>query len=183
MKPGRGSRLEPRSPPGVGALTQARGSQRGKYCLSKPRRGEWLGPQNPSSVGASLQTRGSQKGKHYPSRPRRGEWLGPQNPLAVGALLQTRGPQEGEHCSQNLVTRRVQTAGIDPCVQGWRSSAAIAAAVTASTICCREGGESAPGAFAMLEFATRGGSGCVCSRCLDIRGGNGGTSLSLCFPA
>ena len=118
MEPGRGSRLGPRGPPGLGALIQARGSQRGKYCSSKPRRGEWLGPQNPSAVGALLQTRGSQKGKHYPSRPRRGEWLGPQNPLAVGALLQTRGPQEGEHCSQNRVTRRVQAAVIDLCVQG-----------------------------------------------------------------
>ena len=118
MEPGRGSRLGPWSPPGVGALIQARGSQRGKHCSSKPRRGEWLGPQNPSAVGALLQTPGSHKGKHYPWRPLRGEWLGPQNPLAVGALLQTRGPQEGEHCSQNLVTTRVQTAGIDPCVQG-----------------------------------------------------------------
>ena len=73
MEPGQGSRWGPRSPPGVGALIQARGSQRGKHCSSKPRRGEWLGPQNPSAVGALLQTRGSQKGKHYPSRPWRGE--------------------------------------------------------------------------------------------------------------
>ena len=118
MELGRGSRLGPRSPPGVGALIQARGSQRGKHYSSKPRRGEWLGPQNPPAVGALLQTQGSQKGKHYPSRPRRGQGMGPQNPLAVGALRPTRGPQEGEPCSQNLVTRWVQTAGIDPCVQG-----------------------------------------------------------------
>ena len=118
MRPGRGPRLEPRGPPGVGALIQARGPQRGKHCSSKPRRGEWLGPQNPLAEGALLQTRGPQRGKHCSSRPRRGEWLGPQNTLAVGALLQMRRPQEGEYCSQNHVTRRVQTAGIDPCVQG-----------------------------------------------------------------
>ena len=116
---GGGSRLGPRSPQAVGALTQARGRpQRGKHCSSRPRRGERLGPQNPLAVGALLQTRGLQRGKHYSSRPRRGERLGSQNPLAVRALLQTRRPQEGEYCSRNHVTRRVQTAGIDPCLQG-----------------------------------------------------------------
>ena len=75
MEPGRGSRLRPRSPPGVGALIQVRGSQRGKHRSSKPRWGEWLGPQNPLAGGALLQMRWSQKGKHCPSRPRRGEWL------------------------------------------------------------------------------------------------------------
>ena len=60
----------------------------------------------------------------------------------------------------------------------WRSTAAIAAAVTASTICCREGGRSAPEAFTMLEFVARGGGRCV-TRGLNIRGGNGGVSLPL----
>ena len=69
--------------------------------------------------------------------------------------------------------------GFRPMCARWRSTAAIAAAVTASTICCREGGESAPWAFSMLEFTTRRGRRCVCSRCLDIRGGNGGASLPL----
>ena len=116
---GGGSRLGPRSPQAVGALTQARGRpQGGKHCSSRPRRGERLGPQNPLAVGALLQTRGLQRGKHYSSRPRRGERLGSQNPLAVRALLQTRRPQEGEYCSRNHVTRRVQTAGKDPCLQG-----------------------------------------------------------------
>ena len=118
MGPGRGSRLEPRSPQAVWALIQARGPQRGKHCSSRPRRGEWLGPQNPPAVGALLQTRGPQRSKHYSSRPRRGEWLGPQNPLAVGALLQTRRPQERDYCSRNHVARRVQTTGIDPGGQG-----------------------------------------------------------------
>ena len=70
--------------------------------------------------------------------------------------------------------------GYRPMCARWRSTAAIAAAVTASTICCREGGESAPGAYSALVFATRGGRRCVCSRHLDIHGGNGGESLSLC---
>ena len=43
MEPGRGSRLGPRSPPGVGAPIQARRSQRGKHCWSKPWRGECWG--------------------------------------------------------------------------------------------------------------------------------------------
>ena len=73
--------------------------------------------------------------------------------------------------------------GYRPMCARLRSTAAIAAAVTASTICCREGGELAPGASSMLEFATRGGRRCVCSRCLDILGGNGGASLSLCSAA
>ena len=73
MGSGRGPRLGPRSPPGVEALIQARGSQRRKHCSSKPRPGEWLMPQNPPAVGALLQTRGPQRGKQYSSRRRRGE--------------------------------------------------------------------------------------------------------------
>ena len=88
---------------------------------------------------------------------------------------------------QALVTKFCDEAGSDreyrPMCTRWRSTAAIAAAATALTICCREGGESAPGAFSMLEFATRGGRRCVCSRYLDIRGGNGGASLPLCSAA
>ena len=73
--------------------------------------------------------------------------------------------------------------GYRPMCARWQSTAAIAAAVTASTICCREGGESAPGASSLLKSTTRGGRRCACSRCLDIRGGNGGASLSLCSAA
>ena len=82
-----------------------------------------------------------------------------------------------------LVTKSCDEAGSDrgyrPMCARWRPTVAIAGAVTASTICCRDGAESAPGAFSMLEFATRGGRRCVCPRCLDIRGGNGGASLPL----
>ena len=73
--------------------------------------------------------------------------------------------------------------GYRPMCARWQSTAAIAAAVTASTKGCREGGESAPGASSMVKFALRGGRRCVCLRCLDIRGGNGGASLSLCSAA
>ena len=87
---------------------------------------------------------------------------------------------------QALFLKSCDEAGSDrgciPMCARWRSTAAIAAAVTASTICCREGGESAP-ASSMLVFATRGGRHFVCSQRLDIRGGNGGASLSLCSAA
>ena len=73
--------------------------------------------------------------------------------------------------------------GYRPMCARWRSTAATAAGVAASTICFRVGGESAPGASSMLKFATRGGRRCVCSRYLEIRGGNGGASLSLCSAA
>ena len=82
-----------------------------------------------------------------------------------------------------LVTKSCNEAGSGsgyrPMCARWRSTADIAAEVTASTICCREGGESAPRVFFQLELATRGGRRCVCSRCLDIRGRNGGASLPL----
>ena len=81
-----------------------------------------------------------------------------------------------------LVTKSCGGAGSDrgykPMCARWRSTAAIAAAVTASTICCREGGGSALGAFSMLEFVAREGRRCV-SRGLNIRDGNGGPSLPL----
>ena len=73
-------------------------------------------------------------------------------------------------------------AGHRPMCARWRSTAAIAATVTASTIWCREGGGSAPEAFTMLELGARGGRRCV-TRGLNISGGNGGVSLSLCSTA
>ena len=42
----------------------------------------------------------------------------------------------------------------------------------------QRGGGSAPEAFTMLEFVARGGRHCV-TRGLNIRGGNGGVSLTL----
>ena len=73
-------------------------------------------------------------------------------------------------------------AGHRPMCARWRSTAAIAAAVTASTSWCREGGGSAPEAFTMLGFGARGGRRCV-ERGLNIRGGKGGVSLPLCSTA
>ena len=64
----------------------------------------------------------------------------------------------------------------------WWSTAAIAAALTASTIWFKEGGGSAPEAFTMLELGVRGGRRCV-TQGLNIRGENGGVSLSLCSAA
>ena len=49
LEPGRGSRLGPRSPPGVGALIQVRGSQRGKHCSSN--HGGVVGATEPVSGG------------------------------------------------------------------------------------------------------------------------------------
>ena len=93
-----------------------------------------------------------------------------------------RGATRGRALFTNSCDEADSDRGYKPMCARW-STAAIAAAVTASTICCREGGKSAPGASSMPEFATRGGRRCVCSRCLDIRGGNGGASLSLCSAA
>ena len=102
-----------------GRLRQGRTrSQGGGQSSMGPGRGSRLRPWSPQAVGALIQARAPQRGKCCSSRPRWGEWLGPENPPAVGALLQTRGPQRGKHCSRNHVTIRVQTAGIDPCVQG-----------------------------------------------------------------
>ena len=47
-----------------------------------------------------------------------GEWLGPRNPSAGEAVLQKLRWHEGDLGSQYHVTRRVQTAGIDPSEQG-----------------------------------------------------------------
>ena len=93
------------------------------------------------------------------------------------------GGVTGAGCTEGraLVTKSCDEAGSDrrhrPMCARWRSSAAIAAAVTASIICCKEGDDSVPEAFAMLGVATHGGG--RCSRCLNIRGGNGGASLPL----
>ena len=86
-----------------------------------------------------------------------------------------------------LFTKSCDETGSDrgyrPMRARWRSTAAVAAAVIASTICCIEGGESAPGAYSALVSATRKGRRCACSRRLNIRGGNGGASLSSCSAA
>ena len=71
--------------------------------------------------------------------------MGPRNPSAGEALLQKLRSHEGDLGSQYHVTRRVQTAGIDPSEQGRDLLRAIVAAVITSTIiCCVEGGESTP---------------------------------------
>ena len=58
-----------------------------------------------------------------------------------------------------------------------RLTAAIAAAVTASTIWFKEGRGSASEAFTVLEIGAREGGRCV-ARGLNNRGGNDGVSLS-----
>ena len=68
-------------------------------------------------------------------------------------------------------------AGHRPMCARWRSTAAIAAVVTASTICLKEGGGSASEAFTVLEIGAHEGRCCV-TRGLNIRGGNDGVSLS-----
>ena len=69
----------------------------------------------------------------------------------------------------------------------WRSTAAIAAAVTTSTICLREGAEAASEpctvlgmakSCTVLDIGARKGRRCV-TRGLKILGGNGGVSLSV----
>ena len=86
-----------------------------------------------------------------------------------------------------LFTKSCDETGSDreyrPMWARWRPTAAIAAAVIASTICCIEGGESAPGAYSALVSATGEGRRCASSRRLDIHGGNGGASLSSCSAA
>ena len=105
--------------------------------------------------------------------------VGATEPAGGGGVATDAGVIRG----RVLVTKLCDEAGSDrgyrPMCARWRSTAAIAAAMTASTMCCKEGGRSAPGAFSMREFATRVGRRCVCSRCLDIRGGNGGVSIPL----
>ena len=59
----------------------------------------------------------------------------------------------------------------------WRSTAAIAAAVTASTICFKEGAEAASEPCTVLDIGAREGRRCV-TRGLNILGGNDGVSLS-----
>ena len=68
-------------------------------------------------------------------------------------------------------------AGHKPMRARWPSTAAIAAAVTASTIWFKEEGGSASEAFTVLEIGAREGRRCV-ARGLNIRGGNDGVSLS-----
>ena len=67
----------------------------------------------------------------------------------------------------------------------WRSTAAIAAAVTASTICLREGAEAASEpctvldrSCTVLDIGAREGRRCV-TRGLKVLGGNDGVSLSV----
>ena len=109
--------------------------------------------------------------------------VGATEPAGGGGVATDAGVVRG----RALVTKFCDEAGSDrgyrPMCARWRSTAAFAAAATASTICCRERGESAPGTFSVLEFATRGGRRCICSRYLDIRGGNGGASIPLCSAA
>ena len=60
----------------------------------------------------------------------------------------------------------------------WRSTAAIAAVVTASIICLREGAEAASEPCTVLDIGAREGRRCV-TRGLEILGGNDGVSLSV----
>ena len=109
--------------------------------------------------------------------------VGATEPAGGGDVATDAGAARGRALSTKSCHEAGSDCGYRPMCARWRSTAANAAAVTASTICCREGGESAPGASSILIFATRGGRRCVCSRRLDIRGGNGGASLSLCSAA
>ena len=59
----------------------------------------------------------------------------------------------------------------------WRSTAAIAVAVTASTICFKEGAEAASEPCTVLDIGAREGRHCV-TRGLNILGVNDGVSLS-----
>ena len=72
--------------------------------------------------------------------------VGAIEPAGGGGVATDAGATRG----RALFTKACDEAGSDrryrPMCARWRSTAAIAAAVTASTICCREGGESAPGA-------------------------------------
>ena len=69
------------------------------------------------------------------------------------------------------------SAGHRPMCARWRSTAAIAVAVTAATIWFKEGGGSASEAYIILELGTCEGRRCV-TRGLNICGGNDGVSLS-----
>ena len=68
-------------------------------------------------------------------------------------------------------------AGHKPMCARRRSTAAIAAAVTVSTICCKEGAESASEACTVLGIGAREGRRGVI-RGLNMRGGNDGVSPS-----
>ena len=59
----------------------------------------------------------------------------------------------------------------------WRSTAAIAAAVTTSTICFKEGTDAASEPCTVLVIGAREGRRCV-TRGLNFLGGNDGVSLS-----
>ena len=104
--------------------------------------------------------------------------VGATKPAGGGSVATDAGVVRG----RALVTKSCYEAGFDrayrPMCARWRSTAAIAAAVTASTICCREGGESAPGVSSMLVFATRGGTCRLSSRSRPGRRGCWLESLS-----
>ena len=85
---------------------------------------------------------------------------------AVGWVVGATGPVDGATGAEHR-----------PMCARWRSTVAIAAAVTASTIWFKEGGESASEAFIILELGTHEGRRCI-TRGLNIRGGNDGVSLS-----
>ena len=101
---------------------------------------------------------------------------------AVGAERAKGGTVFGEIAAGRVVGATEPVGGAmgaenRPMCAEWRSTAAIAAAVTASTIWLKEGGGSALEAFTLLEIGAREGRHCV-TRGLNIRGGNDGVSLS-----
>ena len=115
--------------------------------------------------------------------------VGATEPASVGGVAVDAGATKGEALSVGTAAGWVvratgpagggggaTSAGYRPMCARWRSTVASAAAVTASTICCREGGGSAPEAFTTLEFVAHGGRRWV-TRGLNIRGGNGGVLL------
>ena len=106
--------------------------------------------------------------------------VGVTEPADGGGVATDAEATRGRVLFTNSCDETGSDRGYRPMCARWRSTAAIATAVIASTICCIEGGKSAPGAYSALVSATREGRRCACSRRLDIRGGNGGASLSLC---
>ena len=109
--------------------------------------------------------------------------VGATEPAGGGGIATDVEATKGRVLFANSCDEAGSDRGYRPMCARWRSTAAIAAAVIASTMCCIEGGESTLGALSALVSATREGRRWARSRRLDIRDGNGGASISSCSVA
>ena len=85
--------------------------------------------------------------------------VGATEPAGGGGIATDAEDTRGRVLFTKSCNETGSDCGYRPMCARWRSTAAIAVAVIASTICCIEG-ESAPRAYSALVSATRGGRRC-----------------------